>query len=299
MTDMSEPRGQGEAAYHCYAKVNLILRVVAKRPDGYHDIDSLMQTVDLADTVRLSWGGGELSVSCSEPGLDGEANLAWKAARLFLEDVGIRAGVRISIDKGIPIAAGLGGGSSDAACVLNALAARFGVAPASERLMRLALATGSDVPFLLGGGLARVGGRGERVAPLIGPAGLDLVAATPPAEVRSSWAYGRLRMQLTESGKSHSILPLDSALADRRSLARALMNDLEEAVCDGFPVVRHLKERMIELGALGAVMSGSGPTVLAVVDSRAQAEEMAERLAAGGYRAFALRATDSAHLVCN
>jgi 4-diphosphocytidyl-2C-methyl-D-erythritol kinase len=106
-------------------------------------------------------------------------------------------------------------------------------------------------------------------------------------------------MQLTESGKNHSILSLDSALADRHSLARALHNDLEEAVSDGFPVVRHLKERMIELGALGAVMSGSGPTVLAVVNSRAQAEEMAGSLAADGNRAFALRATESAHQVCH
>lgn len=296
---MEEKHGLGEAVYHCYAKVNLILKVAGKRPDGYHDIDSLMQTVDLADTVRLEWGGGALDVSCSIADLHGEANLAWKAAKLFLDDVGVRAGVRIRVEKRIPVAAGLGGGSSDAACVLCALAARFGVPPDSERLLKIALRTGSDVPYLLVGGLARVRGRGEIVEPLGPVEGLDIVAAAPHAEIRSSWAYGRLRMELTESGKSYSILSLDSALADKSSLAGALQNDLEEAVSKDFPIVRQLRDRMMELGALGAVMSGSGPTVLAVVESRAQAKEMAERLAADGHRAFALRATDSAHLVCN
>jgi 4-diphosphocytidyl-2-C-methyl-D-erythritol kinase len=296
---MKKQSVQGEAVYHCYAKVNLMLKVARRRPDGYHDIDSLMQTVDLADTVRLGWGGGELSVSCSDPSLEGEANLVWKAAKLFFEAVGVRPGVRILIEKRIPMAAGMGGGSTDAACVLNALAARFGVPPGSDRMFKVALETGSDVPYLLAGGLARVRGRGEIVEPLAGLEGLDLVAATPRAEVRSSWAYGRLRMELTESDKSYSLLSLDSALADIHSLAGALQNDLEEAVTDGFPVVGLLKERMIELGALGVVMSGSGPTVLAVVESRAQAKAMAEHLAADGHRAFALRTTDSAHLVCN
>jgi 4-diphosphocytidyl-2-C-methyl-D-erythritol kinase len=296
---MAEPIGQDEAVYHCYAKVNLILKVAGKRPDGYHDIDSLMQTVDLADTVRLSWGGGVIRVTCSEPGLDGEANLAWKAANAFLDDVGVRAGVRIHIDKRIPLAAGLGGGSSDAACVLNAMAARFGVPPGSERLLKIALRTGSDVPYLLGGGLARVRGRGEIVEPLASLEGLDLVVGAPEAEVRSSWAYARLQLELTESGRDYSMFKLDSALADRGSLAGALHNDLEEAVMDGFPVVRQLKKKMMDGGALGAVMSGSGPTVLAVVEGRAQALKLAESLAAGGYRAFALRATDSSHLVCN
>ena len=296
--------GPDERAYRCYAKVNLILRVVRKRPDGYHDIDSLMQTVDLADTVTLRWGGPGLTVGCSEASLGGESNLAWKAAKRFFEATGIEGRVDIFVSKRIPVAAGLGGGSSDAACVLNALASYHGISPASGLVAALALEVGSDVPYLLKGGPARVRGRGEIVEPaapavrrLMGA--LDLVAATPPVAVRSSWAYGQLKMELTGAGERDSILSLDSAIADRTNLAGALRNDLEEAVAGGFPIVGSLKARMMELGALGAVMSGSGPTVLAIVEGRAQAEQMAERLAAEGHRAFALRATGSAHSACD
>ncbi len=307
------PSDRGAASYLSYAKINLILRVMRKRPDGYHDIDSLMGTVDLADAVTLRWGGTGVEVECSVPGLAGRANLAWAAATRFFAATGVAGGVRISISKRIPISAGLGGGSSDAACVLNALASHYGlgkIGPGAAgvgaggpggpgALGRLALEVGSDVPYLLTGGLARVRGRGEIVEPVgPGPAGLwsglDLVAATPSVEVRSSWAYGQLGMGLTEKGRGDSIMSLDAALADRTSLAGALTNDLESAVLRKYPTVASLKARMAELGALGAVMSGSGPTVLAIVEDGAQAEKMAERLAAEGHRAFALRTTESA-----
>jgi len=283
--------------YRCYAKVNFILRVVGKRPDGYHDIDSLMQTVDLADEVTIDWKRSALAVECSEPSLAGRSNLAWRAARLFLDASGLGGGPRIVVKKRIPVAAGLGGGSSDAACVLAAMAARYGPPPGG--LAELALRVGSDVPYLLVGGLCRVRGRGERVEPLEGPGPLDIVLGTPPLEIRSSWAYGRLRLPLTPEAERRSIVGLDTALADAEGLSGALRNDLEEAVIDSFPAVRVLIERMKELGALGVVMSGSGPTVLALVGDRAQAERMAGLLAADGYRAFAVRTTNSARSACD
>ncbi len=289
-----------EATYECRAKVNLILKVVAKRRDGYHDIDSLMCTVDLADKVTFRWGGPGVSLTCSDRSLEGEANLAWKAAGLFLDAFGIDEGASIHIEKKIPVAAGLAGGSSDAACALNALASRYAPDVNPDVLSRLALEVGSDVPYLLSGGPARVRGRGEIVEPVARSArealgALDLVAVTPAIEVRSSLAYESLGMGLTEEGEKASILGLDSAIADRYSLAGALENDLERGVSERFPVVRALKSGMMDMGALGAVMSGSGPTVLAIVENRAQAERMAERLAAEGHAAFALRTTDSAH----
>jgi 4-diphosphocytidyl-2-C-methyl-D-erythritol kinase len=338
---MTSPSHKDTASYLCYAKINLILRVLRKRPDGYHDIDSLMCTVDLADTVTIDWADSGVEVECSVPGLSGRANLAWAAATRFFEVTGMDGGARISISKRIPISAGLGGGSTDAACVLNALARRYGLgdlapggaarpgaggpgaagsgspggpggaasggdpaggpagAPAEDSLARLALEVGSDVPYLLRGGLARVRGRGEIVEPVEAvraPAArsLDLVTATPSIEVSSFWAYGQLGMGLTGAGGRDSITWLDAALADRSSLAGALENDLESAVFTVHPAVASLKARMAELGALGAVMSGSGPTVLAIVEDRAQAEKMAERLGAEGHAAFALRTTDSA-----
>jgi 4-diphosphocytidyl-2-C-methyl-D-erythritol kinase len=309
---MTTPPDRGEASYLCYAKINLILRVLGKRSDGYHDIDSLMCTVDLADTVTVRWAESGVEVDCSARDLSGRANLAWAAAASFFAASGVSGGARISISKRIPVSAGLGGGSTDAACVLRALASHYGLGAlaggratsgaagaAGGPLADLALEVGSDVPYLLRGGLARVRGRGEIVEPVEAaraPAveGLDLVVASPPVEVRSSWAYGRLGMGLTRPGGRDSIVGLDAALADRTSLAGALANDLEGAVVAEHPAVASLEARMAELGALGAVMSGSGPTVLAIVKDRAQAEKMAERLAAEGHAAFALRTTDTA-----
>lgn len=291
-------------SYRCYAKVNLILRVLRKRPDGYHDIDSLMQTVDLADRVTLELGGEGLDLTCSDPALGGERNLAWKAARLLRDAAEVREGLKISIDKGIPVAAGLGGGSTDAAGVLRALALHYGLEADGPLLAALALDIGSDVPYLLAGGPARVRGRGEIVEPL-GPKwrdtlhDLNLVTVTPSVQVRSSWAYRGLRMGLTGRAEHDNILWLDSAIADITSLAGALENDLEAPVSRDFPIVGDIKTKMLELGALGAVMSGSGPTVLAIVESRAQAERMAERFAAEGHRAFALRTTGSAASACD
>jgi len=290
---MTKTQPPNTATYLAYAKVNLILRVVRKRPDGYHDIESLMQTVDLADTVTLRWGGGGINVTCSDPDLAGEANLAWKAASVFNEAHGHGEGVDISITKAIPVAAGLGGGSTDAACVLAALAERRGLGPEKARLSELALRVGSDVPYLLAGGPAVVRGRGEIVEPLEGWETLNLVIATPPVRIRSSWAYGRLRMELTGEPERSRILSLDTAAVGVEGIAAALHNDLERAVFRSYPDVRSLKERMTEMGALGVVMSGSGPSVLAVERDKVRAEEMAAGLRAEGSTAFAVRTTGS------
>jgi 4-diphosphocytidyl-2-C-methyl-D-erythritol kinase len=282
-----------EAAFYCYAKVNFVLRVIGKRPDGYHDIDSLMQTVDLADTVTLRWGGRGVEVVCSDPELSGQANLAWIAASRFLHALDIDEGVRISITKRIPIAAGLGGGSSDAACVIGAMAERYAQAKGPDWLKGIALEIGSDVPYLLIGGLARVRGMGEIVEPLASGPPMDLVIAAPPLRIRSSWAYGRLNLGLTGGRERPSISSLDTAAAERHILAAALHNDLERAVSQSHPVIPRLIERFKDMGALGAVMSGSGPSVVAIAENRAKAEGMVERLGTEGFTAFAVRTTDS------
>ena len=290
---MTRTQRPNSASFRAYAKVNLILRVIRKRPDGYHDIESLMQTVDLADTVTLRWGGSGLNVTCSDPDLQGEANLAWKAASIFNQALGPDEGVDVSITKAIPVAAGLGGGSTDAACVLAALAERRGVGAETALLSELALRVGSDVPYLLTGGAALVRGRGEIVEPLRGGRSLDLVIATLPIQIRSSWAYGQLRMELTGESERSRILSLDTVAVGAEEIAAALHNDLERAVFRSYPDVRNLKERMTEMGALGVVMSGSGPSVLAIARDKARAEEMAARLRAEGSAAFAVRATGS------
>lgn len=290
---MTQPHSRDQLTFHCYAKVNLVLEVLGKRPDGYHDIDSLMQTVDLADTVCLRWGGRGLKVTCSDPELEGENNLAWNAATLFGRALNIDEGLHISITKRIPVAAGLGGGSTDAACVLAAMADRHGGGGGPAWLERLALEVGSDVPYLLHGGLARVGGRGEIVKSLPAMKSMDMAVATPPVRIRSSWAYRRYRMELTGGEKRPSIYSLDTAAAEGQKIAAALHNDLERAVLESYPVIRSLKGRFEEMGALGVVMSGSGPTVLALARDRAHAEDMAARLQTEGHAAFAVRPTDS------
>jgi 4-diphosphocytidyl-2-C-methyl-D-erythritol kinase len=290
---MTRPHPQDQQTFLCYAKVNLVLKVIGKRPDGYHDIDSLMQTVDLADTVSLRWGGSGITVTCSDPELEGEANLAWKAASLASRKLKIDEGLRISITKRIPVAAGLGGGSTDAACVLAAIAERHGESEDPAWLAELALEVGSDVPYLLKGGLARVRGRGEIVEPLAPMKPLHLAVATPPVQIRSSWAYQRYKLELTGEEKRSSIFSLDTVAADGQKIAAALHNDLERAVFQSFPVIPRIKGILKEMGVLGVVMSGSGPSVLALARDEAQAENLAGRMKTEGCAAFAVRTTDS------
>jgi 4-diphosphocytidyl-2-C-methyl-D-erythritol kinase len=257
------------------AKVNLVLRVGPRRPDGYHDLLSLMAPLDLADEVDVRISARPGPVTCTVPGrpeLDGPDNLAARAAELFRQRFGIDRGVAIRILKRIPVTAGLGGGSSDAAAVLRILARAFRVRDA-RALADIALAIGSDVPFFLGSGAAWARGRGERLTPARLPT-LDLVLVYPPdpaLAIRAGEAYAWL--DLARRGTAPR-LPRSGG-GYRASL---LGNDLQEPCLAHRPPLRAALASLVGRGARAAIMSGSGPTVFGVFPDRKEARRAAREI---------------------
>ena len=165
-----------------YAKVNLTLEVIGKRDDGYHNVATILQTVDLADQVVIT-EANDLVVECDEPGLSGEINLAWKAAAALAERAGVVPRAHILIDKGIPVASGLGGGSADAAAALVGLNRLWGLGLTGDELASVAAGLGSDVPFLLKGGTALGTGRGDEITPLTPLPGLEMLLVVPAESI--------------------------------------------------------------------------------------------------------------------
>ncbi len=255
------------------AKVNLVLAVGPARPDGYHDLESLMVPLSLADLVRVRVRR-DAEITCRVPGrpdLDGPSNLAARAAEAFRRVSGVRAGCDLVVEKRIPVVAGLGGGSSDAAAVLRALARAHGFAD-RERLSAAALEVGSDVPFFLGPGPAWASGRGETLRAAEVPA-LALVLAYPrdPAlAIRAGDAY----RWLDESRKGSPDAG-DLRLRRRAFSPRHARNDLEAPCLERFPALRTARARLENAGAAAAMMSGSGPTVFGLFASPAEARRAA------------------------
>jgi len=267
------------------AKVNLGLRVVGRRADGYHLIESLFAPLALADELEVESGPGSeirLSVEGDAGGVPADAsNLAWRAASAFLDAAGLRAGVSIRLLKRIPAAAGLGGGSSDAAAVLRALAALHpGVLEPAE-LDRLALGLGADVPFFLDPRPAWVSGIGERIDPLPALPSLALLLANPGAPLSTAAVYrgwDESEASLTPGGRAPSLFRLPVLLGeggrlDRAALARLLANDLEPAATRLCPAIARLRELLGGMGARAVGMTGSGPTMVAVFDSEAEVRQ--------------------------
>jgi 4-diphosphocytidyl-2-C-methyl-D-erythritol kinase len=261
------------------AKVNLVLAVGPLRPDGYHDLRTLLVPLDLGDEVEVRVGRARGPVTCRVPGrpeLDGPGNLAARAAEGFRRRFGVDRAVAIRVGKHTPVTAGLGGGSSDAAAVLRCLARAFGVRDRAA-LAEVGLEVGSDVPFFLGGGPAWAGGRGERLRPAeVAP--LHLVLAYPPdpaLAIRAGDAY----RWLDEARAGRRVPPL----AGRRLSARPTQtgNDLQPPCVARFPTLGRLLGSLTGAGASVALMSGSGPTVFGLFPGRAAA-----RRAAGAVQAI-------------
>lgn len=250
------------------AKVNYRLDVVGRRPDGYHDLRMIMQQVNLCDEIAIGLSATPgIRVTCGAAHVpDGEGNIAWKAARALLELSGAGTGVEVYITKNIPVAAGLGGGSSDCAAVLRGVNDLLGLGLSRERLMEIGVRLGADVPFFLFGTTARAEGIGEILTPLTTIPSLWVVLVNPNVPVSTAWVYRNL--QLT-GGKPLAKLP--DSFADTEALCAILSNDLEAVTIPAFPVIGEIKERLRALGAAAAMMSGSGPTVFGLFDDAAAA----------------------------
>ena len=256
------------------AKINLFLRVVGKRPDGYHDLYSLMCPVALYDTLLLDFGVSGTSVTCDHPGVpqDG-SNLAIRSTRLFLEAVFAGSsppdfGLTIHIEKKIPVGAGLGGGSSNAAAVLSALNHHFGQPLSNPALMALGARIGADVPFFIFGRPALASGIGDRLDPFPHLTPWTALLVYPNEAVSTAWVYKNLNLRLTKDEKKLSKFHFDGRFFN---VDEHLVNDLETVTERVLPVIKGIKRLLLTHGAAGAMMSGSGSTVFGLFADTARA----------------------------
>ena len=250
------------------AKINLILKVLRRREDGYHDIASLMQKVSLSDEMRFTPSGQGIVLTC--PGSDlptDEGNLVVRATRALFTEAGFAGGVEIALRKRIPTAAGLGGGSSNAATTLVVLNDLFRFGFDRERLIRIGARLGADVPFFIYGSTAWAFGIGDLLEPAVIPSGMWLVLVNPGFEVPTKWVYQSLNLPLTNTAVKYSI----PSFSGVRDLAAALSNDLEKVTVRQYPVLAELKGFLLRQGAIGSLMSGSGPTVFGIFDNEPDA----------------------------
>jgi 4-diphosphocytidyl-2-C-methyl-D-erythritol kinase len=243
------------------AKVNYRLDVLCKRSDGYHDLSMIMQRIELCDEIKISLHDNPgIRVTCGKEGVpDGPGNIAWRAAETILSLSGRPVGIDIDIRKNIPVAAGLGGGSSDAATVLMGLNELLELGFSDERLMEIGVKLGADVPFFIFKKTALAEGIGEKLSPVEGLPQVWLVLVNPNVHVSTAWVYQNLR--LTKKKDPYKLPRFYGRIEDICSI---LSNDLETVTVEQFPVIREIKEELLVHGADGVLMSGSGPTVFAV-----------------------------------
>jgi 4-diphosphocytidyl-2-C-methyl-D-erythritol kinase len=266
-----------------HAKINLSLSIGHLREDGFHDVRTILQSIELADRVTCQLSRGPFEVVCSTPGVPADrTNLVWTAAQRLWEAVarkGELRGVRITLDKRIPAKAGLGGGSSDAAATLVALRRLWKLPVTDQALYAIAAKLGSDVPYFLIGGTALGLGRGEDVYPLDDLPRLWLVLIFPPFGIATADAY-RWLDDMREKGAGAP----SSGFLPGTWLGRgvALSNDLEPPIVERHPVIAKLKDQLMKMGAAMAAMSGSGSTVFGVFTTERAAKAAAKKMARSG-----------------
>lgn len=277
-----------------FAKINLGLEVLGSREDGYHELRTLFQTIDLADDIVLRPRARGVTVSCDHPlvPLDG-TNLAVRAAELVRQFAGVRKGLAIEIRKRIPVGGGLGGGSSNAATVLLGLDRlwRLGLGP--DGLHRLARRLGADVPYFLLGGTALGLARGDEVYPLRRQLRAHVVVVDPGVHVSTARVFGRLDTRLTPRENSNSIYYFVSRELEGSGAYRFLTNDLEEAALEEAPALRaqagRIRTVLLREGARLAALSGSGSSYFGLFENARSGERARVALAVEGFRALAGR----------
>ena len=243
------------------AKINYLLDVIGKRPDGYHDLRMIMQRVKLCDEITLTLSNNPgITVTCNSKGApDGPQNIAWKAARALLDRIESSHGLHINIIKNIPVAAGLGGGSSDAATVLMGLNELFALGLTEQELMETGCKLGADVPFFIFKKTALAEGIGDKFTLLPEMPNCWILLVNPGVHVSTAWVYRSL--QLTRRNELNRLPEFFTSI---EQVASILSNDLESVTIPAFPIIADIKCRLMNLGAIGSMMSGSGPTVFGI-----------------------------------
>lgn len=269
----------GQIVLKAYAKINLGLDVLGRLPNGYHKVKMVMQTVGISDELTLEKAEGEVTMTTDSAELPVDRNnLICRAAVLMRETYGIKEGVRIHLKKTIPIAAGMAGGSTDAAATMLGINRLFDLKRPREELMRLSVSIGADVPYCILGGTALSEGIGEILTPLAPAPACYVLVTKPDINVSTKYVYEHL----DAAGKlQHPDIDGMVAAIEKGSLSgilERLGNVLESVTVPAYPVIDIIKKRMLALGAAGSLMSGSGPTVFGIFSDKATADHAREQL---------------------
>lgn len=262
-------------ALKAYGKINLGLDVLRKRPDGYHDLKMIMQMVDVYDDIVITKTDrkDEIIVATDKFVLENEkGNLAYMAVKLLFDEFNIHQGIEIKINKRIPIAGGMAGGSSDCATTLMGINEMFDLKLSKEDLMKRGVKLGADVPYCVLGKTAIAEGIGEILTPLPTPPSCYVIIAKPPVSVSTAFVYGKIRAD--EITKRPDIDGMAEAIknGDLYKMSSLLYNVMEDVTVPEYPIIADIKKMMIENGALNSIMSGSGPTVFGIYDNLEKAE---------------------------
>ena len=270
-------------ARRAYAKINLGLDVVRRLENGYHEVRMVMQTVGISDllTFAEAESGIRITTDCGELPVD-ENNLIYKAARLLAETCGITKGVSIHLEKHIPIAAGMAGGSSDAAAAFHGLNRLFSLGMDLEEMKRLGVRIGADVPYCIVGGTMRSEGIGEILTPLPEAPEAYLVIAKPDISVSTKYVYENLHVETVAHHPDIAAVEAGIRAGDLDGMCLPMENILETVTEKKYPVIARIKELLRDSGAVTALMSGSGPTVFGIFRTRRDAQAAYERMEKSG-----------------
>lgn len=247
------------------AKINLSIDVLRKRTDGYHDVKMIMQSIDLCDYIRVNKSNAGINIKCDNGMVPcNESNIVYKVTKLFLEKYNIYNGVDIYIEKNIPVAAGLAGGSTDGASCLVALNEMFEVNATIEELKNIGAKIGADIPFCIEGGTVIAEGVGEILTPMTKLKSVNIVLAKPRIEVSTPWVYNNLDLNNMGQRPDNDTLLKNIHDNDWYEISKNMRNVLESVTIKTYQIIQEIKDKMYEFGANGALMSGSGPTVFGV-----------------------------------
>lgn len=262
-----------------YAKINLGLDVVRRRADGYHEVKMIMQTVGIYDMITIAKQEQGISLEVDYKGIPSDSNnLVYKAAQLLKDKYRIQEGLKLKLKKAIPVAAGMAGGSADAAAVFRGMNTLFGLGMSARQMREEAVKIGADVPYCISGGTQLSEGIGEILTKLPAPPSCFLTVAKPAVHVSTKFVYQNLRLDAVTSHPDIDGMAQAIKEADLRGITERMGNVLETVTEAKYPVITELKELMKECGALNALMSGSGPTVFGIFESRRQAEAAVLRI---------------------
>lgn len=265
------------------AKLNLALDVIARRPDGYHQVDLIMQSIELSDQLTLE-PAGKIELSCNRSDIPvNESNLAWRAARLLQEISGSAKGVRIEIDKKIPVAAGLAGGSADAAAVLLGLNDLWKLGLSQTELMKIGARLGADVPFCIMKGTARAEGIGEQLTPIKSALKCKVLLVTPNCQMSTAQVYQKLQIEKIKKHPQIHLVVAALEAGDYQALYKVWGNVLEELVLRESSLVAEVKSYFNRFGISDCLMSGSGPSVFALNPPEEIMEEFLAELPIGWF----------------